>query len=133
MAEQLLKRKLKQMGVSGKQVSVSSAGIFARAGATINLNSVLALKSLGINVSPHQKSKQLTKTLVTQNTVVIGMTKEHKDWLTNIKNVYCFGDFDSGIDVPDPFGQPLEVYIKTAKIMEFVINEIAEEIVKNEI
>lgn len=132
MAEQIFKYKLKQKNISGKEISVSSAGIMANAGENMAINSTLALKEMGIT-PVKAKSKQLNKKMVNNNTIIITMTTGHKEWLKNLPNVYSLSEFESGINVPDPYGMSLEEYVKTAKILNFILDEVLQKILDNQI
>ena len=132
MAEMILKHKLKQNNISN--VIVSSAGIMANVGEAINENSIKALQNLNIiNINKNYKAKQLNKKMVNANSVIITMTNDHKEFLKNLPNVYAMPEFDSGINLPDPIGQGLEAYINTAKILNFVLDEVIEKIKNDEI
>lgn len=132
MAEQIFKHKLKDKNISGKTVAASSAGIMANVGEDMAKNSTLALKELGIT-AVKGKSKQLNKKMVNNNTILITMTTGHKEWLKNLPNVYSLSEFESGIEIPDPFGMPLEEYVKTAKILNFILDEVLQKVLDNEI
>lgn len=132
MAEQIFKHKLKQKNISAKEIVVSSAGIMANVGESIAEHSLQALKTLGIK-PVRSKAKQLNKKMVNNNTVIITMTSGHKEWLKNLPNVYALSEFESGIDIPDPIGQPIESYVQTAKILNFVLDEVLQKILNNEI
>lgn len=132
MAEYLLKHKLKQAGINGKRVQVSSAGIMANETDVINPNTVAVLAERGIVVKANRKAKQLKKSLVNKNTVLIAMSESHKQWVQNLPSkTYALSDFDGGMDVPDPFGQSLEQYQKVARILDFVLDELLEKIMDN--
>ena len=125
MAEAILTQKLKDLKINN--YNIQSAGINAVPNSKIEKNAVKALKSLGYKVPKH-KCNQLTQNMCL-NSLVITITDAHKEYLSNLKNVISLNDFYSGIDIPDPFGKDLNVYIRTAKILEFIIAEIVENIV----
>ena len=75
---------------------------------------------------------QLTKDLC-ENALIIAISKAHKDFLNNVQNVVALSDFYSGIDIPDPFGKDVNTYIKTAKILDFILNEIVDNIKEGKI
>lgn len=130
MAEAILKHKLNNLGVIN--VKVSSAGIFAQENTITSKNTVLALKNMGINIRA-KKSKQLNKSMVDENTILIPITKNHAEYVKNVAKCVALSEFASGIDIPDPFGQDLVVYEKCAKILNFICDEIADLIVKGEL
>ena len=116
-----LNKKIKDNNIT--DVCVSSAGISANVNDEMNEHSKKALKILGVPFK-NRNAVQLKKTMVNKNTVIITMTNYHKDFLRNINNVYCFSDFNGGIEIPDPYGTNLETYLKTAKIIDFICDEI---------
>ena len=130
MAEAILKNKLKLNNISN--FAVSSAGIMADPSTKTSKNTILALKNMGI-VLKSKPAKQLTKTMVTANTLLIPITKNHAEYIKNVGNVKPLCDFSSGIDIPDPYGQDLVVYEKCAKILDFICDEIVELIIKGEL
>lgn len=129
MAEAILTDKLKKLKI--KNYNVTSAGINAVENTKIEKNAVLALKHLRVK-PPKHKCLQLTKDLC-QNALIITISKAHKDFLSNLSNVIALSDFYSGIDIPDPYGKDVNTYIKTAKILDFIINEIVDNIKEGKI
>ena len=129
MAEAILADKLKKLKI--KNYNITSAGINANIDAKIEKNAVLALKHLGIK-APKHRCLQLTKDLC-ENALIIAISKAHKDFLNNVQNVVALSDFYSGIDIPDPFGKDVNTYIKTAKILDFILNEIVDNIKEGKI
>lgn len=130
MAEAILKHKLNNLGVT--DVKVSSAGIMAETNSLTSKNTILALKNMGIVVRA-KKGKQLTKSMVTPNTILIPITANHAEYVKNVAKCISLNQFASGMDIPDPYGQDLVVYEKCAKILNFVCDEIADLIKKGEL
>lgn len=130
MAEALLKHKLNNFGVY--DVRVCSAGIMAETNSVTSKNTIQALKNMGIDVRA-KKAKQLTKSMVTKNTLLIPITKNHAEYVKNVARCMALSDFASGVDIPDPYGQDLAVYEKCAKILDFVCDEIADLILIGEL
>ncbi len=129
MAAAILKHKLKEQGIDG--VEVLSAGIMAEPNTKTNPNTILALKNMGIMVKS-TKAKQLTKSMVTNNTILFAITKNHKEYVNNVAKTIALSELSTGIDLPDPYGQDLQVYSKCAKILDFICDEIVELIKKGE-
>ena len=125
MAEAILSQKLKELKINN--YNILSAGINAIPNSKIEKNAVKALKTLGYK-APKHKCNQLTQSMCL-NSLIITLSDAHKEYLSNLKNVISLNDFYSGIDIPDPFGKDLNEYIRTAKILEFIIAEIVENIV----
>lgn len=125
MAEIILKNKLKLAGVDS--VRVSSAGLSAQEGSKMSENSASALKKLGYK--PYGfKSKQLTKKMVEKADLVLCMTAEHKAYLSGYKNVYALKEIVGGVDVFDPYGRELSVYVQVSHQLEDACNIILNEI-----
>lgn len=124
MAEAILTQKLKENKISN--YNILSAGINVVENSKIEKNAKKALKTLGFK-PPKHKCIQLTKNLA-YNSIIIAISKAHKEFLSNLNNVICLSDFYSGIDIPDPFGKDLDTYIRTAKILDFILNEIVDNI-----
>ncbi|MBR2468263.1 MAG: hypothetical protein IKB42_04405 [Clostridia bacterium] len=130
MAEAILKHKLKQKNIT--DVQVSSAGIMADTTMSTSSNTIRALKEMGISCKS-KKAKQLKKTMVNAETILIPITKNHAEYVKNVARCIALSDFSSGIDIPDPYGLDLPVYIKCAKILDFICDEIVELIVKGDL
>lgn len=124
MAEAILTQKLKENRI--KNYQILSAGINAVPNSKIEKNAIKALKTLGFK-PPKHKCIQLTSEMC-QNSLIIAISDAHKQFLNNLKNIISLNDFYSGIDIPDPYGKDLNEYIKTAKILDFIINEIIDNI-----
>ena len=128
MAEAILTKKLKEEKIKGYKIY--SCGINSN-GMPIEKNAVKALKKMGYK-PPKHKSLQLTKEL-SDDALIITITKFHKEYLSNLKNILTLTDFYSGIDIPDPYGQNLDIYLKTARIIEFIVAEIVQNIMVGKI
>lgn len=89
----------------------TSAGLFAT-GENISENAKLALKQLGYDYSD-RKSVKLSK--IKPKTLYVCVTKIHADMIKGGK-VISFSSLAG--DVVDPYGQPLDTYIKAAKQIE---------------
>lgn len=124
MAEAILNAKLKENKI--KNYNILSAGINVVPNSKIEKNAVLALKKLGIK-PPKHKCLQLTKDIC-ENSLLIAISNAHKEFLSNLTNVISLSDFYSGIDIPDPYGHDVNTYIKTAKILDFILTEILDNI-----
>ncbi len=128
MAEIIMKNKLKELGIT--DIRVSSAGLSAVDGEKISKNSFLALKGMGYKAYGF-KSKRLTQKHMRNYDLVVCMTKNHKEYLKNFKNAVTMHELTGLGDVPDPYGQGLEVYERTAYCIsagcEIIISRIINE------
>lgn len=117
MAAGLLQHALQAEGEPLRSLRVISAGVAARNGEAVSLNSVLALKKVGIDISAH-KSQPLTKDMVSNALAVFCMTESHRAMIQlqmdpQPQNVFLFRQFlpqEKDPEIGDPFGGPLKVY-----------------------
>lgn len=118
MAERIAKKMAKRKKI--EDIKFSSAGISTNA-ENITENASKALKKSGYD-GRNRKSVQLkTK----NNVVYVAVTNEHKKFIDS-KNVLSFDDLSG--KVVDPYGQSLEVYLKTVKEIEKNIEILLEKI-----
>ena len=117
MAEAALRKELRKKKISG--YVVSSAGIHAEKGSTLSPNSAQALAEAGIPVNKTFKPRQLTEKMLQEAYVVITMTEAQTQRL-NSKNVTSFYAI-AGKEIPDPYGQGIDVYRMTLRAIREVI------------
>jgi protein-tyrosine-phosphatase len=100
-----------------KSLQVVSAGIAARRGDPISDNAAIAMKKVGINLSPHA-SQPVTQQLLDDAFVVFCMTESQRAMIQLQfdpvpKHLYLFRQFlppPVDPEVDDPYGGPLSVY-----------------------
>lgn len=100
-----------------KSLTVVSAGIAARRGDPISDNAAIAMKKVGINLSPHA-SQPVTQQLLDDAVVVFCMTESQRAMIQLQfervpKHLYLFRQFlppPVDPEVDDPYGGPLSVY-----------------------
>ncbi|MBQ8197108.1 MAG: low molecular weight protein arginine phosphatase [Clostridia bacterium] len=125
MAETIFKKKLREAGVNG--IKTSSAGLYANPGASMSENARLALKELGYR--PYAfKSSQAGGSALIKSDLIVCMTMDHKRAISAFPNVYSMAEITGLGDVPDPYGQGLDVYLGTAKHLELACEIIIEKI-----
>ncbi len=117
MAEAALRRELRKKKISG--YSVSSAGIAVEQGSVLSPNSAQALAEAGIPVNKTFKPRQLTEKMLREAYVVICMTEAQTARL-NCKNATSFYAI-AGKEIPDPYGQGIDVYRATLRAIREVI------------
>lgn len=122
MAEYLLKTQIKKRKI--KFVDSASAGIFAEGNTQINANSAICLAKYGIDFSKF-KPRQLNHKLIENSFAVICMTESQKDLLNGFSNVYSIREI-AGFDVPDPYGQSLDVYQRTFDLLLVAVDKIID-------
>ncbi len=100
-----------------KSLKVVSAGIAARRGDPISDNAAIAMKKVGINLSPHA-SQPVTQQLLDDALVVFCMTESQRAMIQLQfervpEHLYLFRQFlppPVDPEVDDPYGGPLSVY-----------------------
>ncbi len=120
MAERLMKKILKDRKIDG--IKVISRGISAK-GENINKNAKMVLKELKV-LSSNRKSVKLGK--IDKNTLYIAMTNQQKNFIPS-KKVLSFKDL-LGNDIDDPYGQDIDYYRTTAKLLLQGINILIEKL-----
>ncbi len=120
MAEVLLSSRLKALNLKG--FTVTSAGIKAKKGDTVNPKSAQVLEENGLALADFT-STPLTNKLAKEAFAIVCMTEKQKEYLMDFRwhaykkagveaaenNVYSFYDL-TGYEVMDPYGQDLECY-----------------------
>jgi protein-tyrosine-phosphatase len=115
MAQGLLKNMLRKEGI--KDVKVNSAGIAALPSFAIYGVLEKVLKEEGIEISNH-KPTRVTADVVKDADLILVMERRHKDAILEMapevkKKVFLLKEFageKENLDIPDPIGQPEEVY-----------------------
>lgn len=103
-------------------IKADSAGLNVLPGDKINEKAVLSLKNFNIKRIKYY-SKQLTKNLFEEASMVITMTDEQKYMLPKNKKVFSFFDI-IGKDISDPFGLNQDCYNECAKQLNNGLNSI---------
>ncbi len=117
MAAALLQHFLAGQNEPLKSLQVVSAGIAARQGDPISDNAAVAMKRVGLDLSPHA-SQPVTQQLLAGALAVLCMTESHRAMIQLRfervpKHLYLFREFlppPVDPEVDDPYGGPLSVY-----------------------
>lgn len=112
MAEAALRAELRRRKISG--YTVRSAGLRAEKDAVISENSAQALSEAKISLLKSFKPRQLTEKMVKEAHLVICMTENQRRALLKYPNVTSFYAL-CGKEIPDPYGQPIDVYRVTLR------------------
>ena len=120
MAERLMKKELKTLGIN--DIKVTSKGLNAT-GENIAGNAKIALKKFGAQ-STNRKSVKLKK--IDPKTIYITMTDLQKNKIPS-KQVISFGQLIQ--EVPDPYGQDLEVYMQTCEVLQKGVKVLINKII----
>lgn len=118
-------------------IRVLSAGTAAFPGDNASINSQVAMRKVGLDLSGH-RSHPLTDQLLEISDLVLTMTSGHRDVIElqspdlNVP-VYRFREWmDVGSkEVPDPFGGPLDIYLETRDSLVEAIPSIVKFIKEN--
>ncbi len=128
MAEAVLKAELKKRKIRWYQVR--SAGMAVERGSVLSPQSGVALKEQGIPV-PVYTPRQLTKKMILEAEAVVCMTEAQAVRLSSYSNVTSTYRL-TGKDVPDPYGQGMEVYRATLASLQEMMPTVIEKLnVKN--
>ncbi|WP_394186267.1 low molecular weight protein-tyrosine-phosphatase [Pseudoalteromonas tetraodonis] len=108
-AEYVLKQKLE-----GKNISVSSAGLTALEGKPADATARQVALVNGVNMDAHQ-GRQLTSTLVAQNSVILVMEQRHiNDLCARYPQArgktFLLGKWIDNTEIPDPYRQSQEAF-----------------------
>jgi len=135
MAQGLFKKMLKEKGI--ENVKVSSAGIAALPSFAIYGVLEEVLKEEGIEISNH-KPTQITPQIVRDADLILVMERRHKEAILEMapeveNRVFLLKEFageKENLDIPDPIGQPEEVYRKRLEEIKEYLLKILEKILK---
>ncbi len=137
MAEALLRHALAAEPEPLRSCKVVSAGVAARGGEKVSINSVDALAKVGLRISDH-RSRPLTPELATEADLILCMTESHRAVIGLAldpvpKNVHLWREFmpkGSSREIADPYGGPLAEYEACRDEMVEAIPSIIEHLRK---
>lgn len=125
MAEGLGKKYL------GSDLEIVSRGLSVSYGQGANPKSALAMSMEGIDLSSH-KAVRFNPEEVTGDTLILGMTFSHKDYLLTYfpelkGQVFTLMEYaEMAGEVSDPYGSHQDVYNQCAKLLKKAINKLAD-------
>ena len=102
------------IGESGRNLSVSSAGTTAMDGDEASPEAVVAMAAQGLDLERH-RARPLTAALAEKADVIWAMTEAHAAAARRLAPNARPERLDPARDIPDPFGQSLEIYEDTAE------------------
>ena len=137
MAEKLFEDALAK-SESKKKIRVFSTGLSAVEGDKASDNSVLACEEVGLDISDH-RSSVLTRTTLENASAVFCMTESHRVLINMYFDlpegapIFLMREFADGNDneLPDPFGQNLEVYRECRDRMKDALPSLLAWVEKN--
>jgi protein-tyrosine-phosphatase len=114
MAEVIFENLAKKNG--REDIVVKSAGVMTLNGLPMTDTAAEALKVCGENVGrKKRKSTRYSFKMLPKFDHIITMTRGQKEHIGLFDNVYTLDELTSCGDVPDPFLQPLDVYVEVCK------------------
>lgn len=125
MAEALGKK------ILGEDLKITSRGLTASYHQGPNRKSVIAMDKEGIDIRSHI-AKQFNIQEVGPDTVILGMTHSHTDYLLayfpelkgRVHTILAYAGMEG--EVADPYGQDQDVYYQCAKLLKKAIQKIKE-------
>ena len=121
LAEGLFKKYLKENNIT--DIEVSSAGVGAFPGDAVSINSILVAGNRGIDISNHRARNINPEHLITTD-LFFCMSDSHKQVLLR----HCDESKIVVLNVPDPYGRPIEIYEECAKMLESQFPQLLEKI-----
>lgn len=133
MAEALLKKMIKERFPSSYgEVAIGSAGTAAYEGAPATAEAQEAVKKMGADLSAH-KARAVNEKILDGADIIFAMARRHYDELAALRpdikdKVFVLRQYagQTGADIDDPIGAPLEVYEECAGIIEECLGKILE-------
>lgn len=133
MAEGLLAHALKVEEEPLRSLAVVSAGVAAYDGEPASVNSVRALKKVGIDIEEH-RSQRITPEMLERSVLILVMTESHRSVIQS-----AMPELETPVllmrellppparpEIPDPYGMDLESYEATRDSMVEAIPVIVE-------
>ena len=97
-------------------VEVTSAGLYAEDGAPASYHALLAMDELGVDISGHMARR--FRPGMGEGALLLAMTRSQARALRALCPEAKVELFLGDEEVPDPFGQGMEAYERTARILE---------------
>ena len=132
MAEGFLKAATKDRN----EFIIHSAGTSAVNGANPTSEAIQAMEERGIDISKHV-STRVSKTIIENADIILVMSRTHKNILSkkfpgHENKIFIYKEYAGTVnesrDVPDPIGQPMEVYRRVRNEIERASEGIIEKL-----
>jgi len=130
MAAALLRQLLKERNVELGRIKISSAGLNASPGAPASPEAIEVMRGYGVDLATHL-AREIEKEELAAADLILTMTHAQKKQMLKVypslkDRVFVLREFLHGRDgtdsphddLPDPFGQPVEVYRRCAADLE---------------
>ena len=130
-----MKAKLKERKIT--DIEVGSAGIAALDDLTPTQETINVMTEKNIDVSAHQ-SRQLKKEMIENADLILAMSDIHKEEVLRkspeakgkvflLKSYGVYSD-ESGMNIPDPIGKPMEAYEVCRNTIEEAVDRVMKKI-----
>ena len=101
--------------------AVSSAGLHAVVDHDIDALSAEAAGMAGIALAPH-KARQFTEDMGRDSDLILVMETDQRReiagrWPQFLGKTFLLGHFENGIDVPDPYRQPIGYHVRAVELI----------------
>lgn len=121
LAEGLFKKYLQKNNIN--DIEVSSAGVGVFPGDEVSINSILVAGVRGIDISSH-RARGLNSEHILTTDLFCCMSESHRQVLLK----YCDENKIMVLNVPDPYGRPIEIYEECAKQLKNQFSDILSKI-----
>ena len=138
MADVIFKAKIKGTHLEN-EFEIYSAGTHAETGAYSTYTAIEAMEELGIDLKLH-RATNIADSNIQDMDLILCATRNHKNLITSIYphlidktfTIKEFAEYDveNGLDISDPWGYGLDVYRKSASVLENCIDNIILKIQK---
>jgi len=123
MAEGIFKKIINERNIVN--VSCTSCGLSAFSGDEVSLNSVLACRKFGVDISTH-RARQLNQYIFNETDIMVCMTASHKKAVQTLNpdfNIIVPSD-----EITDPYGSDEEIYYKCCEQIYAFCEKLADSI-----
>jgi len=136
MANVIFRAKVKRFGIHG--VTSSSAGLFVTSEKDMTKDAREALKFLGYRAGRHT-AVQIDQKRIDKADIILTMTLDHKQSIVSKYNcadkTFSLSEFADleGREVSDPYGKGRAAYIKCAKMIDYLVDEMIKRLNREDI
>lgn len=138
MAEAMMKNEVKEMAKEN-EIKVCSCGTLAEDGSYASFNAIEAMEYYGIDLKSH-RATNIINSKIKEMDIILCATKDHKRMVLNLYpnlegKVFTMKEYaeltDNGkdLDIKDPWGYSLQVFLECAKEIKLCIDKTLEKII----
>lgn len=136
MAEALARNWLDINAPARRDVEIASAGLAVFPGDPASQQAVEVMAERGLALGGH-KARQISGEIVDRSDIIFAMTENHRRALVGMypqaaAKIHVLAEFagQPGVDIADPFGQPVDVYRNCAGQMAELIGKAFNKLLK---